>query len=115
MSGRCLQNSTRGWGHLMDQKLSLTINGKECQALPKQTILDVCRKEGIDVPTLCYLDGLSEVGACRLCLVEMEGTAKLFPACTTPAENNQKIKTDTEKLKKYRRMTTELFFSEGNH
>ena len=115
MSGRGVQDSKRSWGSLMDQKLSVNINGKECQALPKQTILEVCKREGIDIPTLCHLDGLSEVGACRLCLVEMEGTPKLFPACTTPVENNQKIKTHTDKLKNYRRMTVELFFAERNH
>ncbi len=99
----------------MNQKLKVTINGKEYQVPPQQTVLDVCRKEGIEIPTMCFLEGLSDVGACRLCLVEIEGSSKLFPACTTRVENNQVIKTETDRLKKYRRMTVELFFAERNH
>lgn len=99
----------------MASKISVTIDGKKIEAEQKQTILDVCKKSGVDIMTLCYLDGLSTVGACRLCLVEVEGSNKLLPACTTALEPNQKIQTNTEKLKQYRKMTLELFFSERNH
>ena len=95
--------------------LKVTINGTEYSAQPGQAILDICRRENINLPTLCFFEGLAKVGACRLCLVEIEGLSKLFPACTTPVANGQKIRTDTERLNKYRRMTTELFFAERNH
>jgi bidirectional [NiFe] hydrogenase diaphorase subunit len=96
-------------------QIPVSIDGKALTAGPNQTILQVARKAGIDVPVLCEMDGLSTVGACRLCLVEVEGVPKLLPACTTPVAANQKIQTDSEKLRKYRRMTLELLFAERNH
>jgi bidirectional [NiFe] hydrogenase diaphorase subunit len=77
--------------------------------------LEVCRQNDIYIPTLCHFDGLSEVAACRLCLVEIEGVNKLLPTCVTQVHPNQKVHTNTEKLVKYRRMIVELFFSERNH
>jgi bidirectional [NiFe] hydrogenase diaphorase subunit len=91
------------------------IDGKELQAEPGRTILQVCQDQAVPIPTMCHLDGLGEVGACRLCLVELEGVAKLLPACTTSVASNQKILTNTEKLRRYRRMIVELFFAERNH
>lgn len=60
---------------------TLTIDGKEVSASRKQTILEVARENDIEIPTLCHLDGLSDVGACRMCLVEIKGSNKLLPAC----------------------------------
>lgn len=99
----------------MAVKLPLTIDDKPLEAEAGKTILEVCREHGVDIPVLCHFEGLKDVGACRLCLVEVEGTAKLLPACTTKIAPNQKIKTNTEKLKKYRRLTIELLFAERNH
>jgi bidirectional [NiFe] hydrogenase diaphorase subunit len=99
----------------MANPFTLTIDGKTCQAEPGQTLLEVCRKNGIEIPTMCHFDGLSEVAACRLCLVELEGSNKLLAACVTQAAPNQKVQTKTEKLLKYRRLIAELFFSERNH
>jgi bidirectional [NiFe] hydrogenase diaphorase subunit len=99
----------------MAYPFQLTIDGKECQAEPGQTILDVCRANGLFIPTLCHFDGLSEVAACRLCLVEVEGSNKLLAACVAQASPGQKVQTHTEKLQKYRRIAVELFFSERNH
>ncbi len=93
----------------------IKLNGKDLSVETGQTILNVCQKENVELPVMCYFPGLTNVGACRLCLVEIEGSPKLFPACTTPVTPNQKVRTDTERLKKYRRMTVELFFSERNH
>jgi bidirectional [NiFe] hydrogenase diaphorase subunit len=95
--------------------ISITVDGKAIKCEPTQTILEICRSNNIYIPTLCFMEGLSNVGACRLCLVEIEGVSKLLPACTTRPADGQKIKTDSEKLKKYRKMTIELFFSERNH
>lgn len=80
-----------------------------------QTILDVCKANDVFIPVMCHFEGLEDIGACRLCLVEIEGSGKLFPACTTMVSPNQKIRTNTEKLKSHQRMTTELFFAERNH
>jgi bidirectional [NiFe] hydrogenase diaphorase subunit len=99
----------------MPEPISITIDDRELQVESGRTILDVCREHGIEIPTLCYLEGLSKVGACRLCVVEIEGSPRLFPACTTPVAANQVIHTNTEKLRNYRRMIVELFFAEGNH
>ncbi len=95
--------------------VSLTIDDKKVEAAAGQTVLDVCQNNGIDLPTLCEFKGLTSVGACRLCLVEMEGTTRLLPACTTPIASNQVIRTDSERLRKHRQVIIELFFSERNH
>src|SRR4029453_2927366 len=63
----------------------------------------------------CHLDGVSEAGACRLCLVEVEGSPKLHPACVTRVAEGMVIRSDTEKLREYRRMILELLFAERNH
>ena len=60
---------------------TLIIDGEEVSALRGQTILEVARENGINIPTLCHINGLSDVGACRMCLVEIKGSNKLLPAC----------------------------------
>lgn len=99
----------------MTSKIKLSIDGKEVHCDAGKTLLEVCREQKVDLPTLCYFEGLSTVGACRLCVVQIEGSPKLLPACTTPASEGQKVTTVTEKLTKYRRMIVELFFAERNH
>jgi bidirectional [NiFe] hydrogenase diaphorase subunit len=94
---------------------TLNIDGKEISADESATILEAATDAGITLPTLCHLDGVYDVGACRLCLVEVAGVAKLLPACTTKVAEGMQIKTDSERLRKYRRMTLELLFAERNH
>lgn len=94
---------------------TLTLNGKPVSAGPEETVLDLCRENGVPLPTLCHLEGLSEVGACRLCLVEVKGSPKLSPACTTRVEEGMEITTDSERLGRYRRQIVELLFAERNH
>ena len=94
---------------------TLTIDGEQYSAQENETLLEISREHGIKIPTLCHLDGLSEFGACRLCLVEIEGSPKLQPACTTIPAEGMVIHTNTDKLKRYRRMIVELLASEGNH
>jgi bidirectional [NiFe] hydrogenase diaphorase subunit len=96
-------------------KLHIQIDDKAMDVVPGTTILEACRANNIPIPTLCHLEGVSDVGACRLCLVEVEGNNKLQPACTTRVADQMVIHTDTEKLRSYRRITTELFFAERNH
>lgn len=94
---------------------TLTLDGKPVSARPDETILDLCRENGIALPTLCHRDGLSDVGACRLCLVELKGSARLLCACTTLAEEGMEIVTGSERLRRYRRQIVELLFAERNH
>jgi bidirectional [NiFe] hydrogenase diaphorase subunit len=95
--------------------IEITIDERTLKAEPGTSILDICRANGIDIPTMCHLEGLSDVGACRLCLVEIEGVRKLQSSCTTKATAGMCIRTVTERLERYRRITTELFFAERNH
>jgi bidirectional [NiFe] hydrogenase diaphorase subunit len=94
---------------------TLMIDGKEVSAEEGVTVLQLARDNGINLPTLCHLEGVYDVGACRLCLVELAGTPKLLPACTTKISEGMNIKTDSDRLRKYRRMTLELLFAERNH
>jgi bidirectional [NiFe] hydrogenase diaphorase subunit len=94
---------------------TLTIDGKQISAADGATILQAAEEANVKIPTLCHLDGVYDVGACRLCLVEVAGVPKLLPACTTKISEGMDIKTDTDRLRKYRRMTLELLFAERNH
>lgn len=97
------------------QVTTLSIDGREIGAHANQTILDVAVENGIDIPTLCHLDGLSEVGACRLCLVEIKGVPKLQPACVTRVREGLEVSTHSPRLDAYRRNILELIFTERNH
>ena len=94
---------------------TLTIDGKQITAEEGATVLQAATEAGIKIPTLCHLEGVYDVGACRLCIVEITGTPKLLPACTTKVAEGMDIKTDSERLRKYRRMILELLFAERNH
>ena len=94
---------------------TLTIDGAECVGHDSQTVLDVARENGIAIPTLCQLDGLCNVGACRLCVVEVSGSTKLQPACTTNVTSDMAVTTTNERLDGYRRTIVELLFVERNH
>jgi len=98
----------------MDVK-TLTIDGVQVSGAEGETILQIAREHGIDIPTLCNLEGLSSTGACRLCMVEINGSPRLFPACVTPVEEGMTVNTNSERLAKYRKMIVELIFSERNH
>lgn len=97
------------------ETIKLKIDGKEVLAREGDTILEVAKENGISIPTLCYLEGLSSLGGCRLCLVEEKESRKLFPACATPVGQGMEIITDSDKLLEYRRMLVELFLSERTH
>ena len=94
---------------------TLTINGVHVTAPEGATVLEAATDAGIEIPTLCHLDGLDDLGACRLCLVELTGSPKLHAACVLKIEEGMEIMTDTERLRKYRCMTLELLFAERNH
>ena len=94
---------------------TLTLDGKPVSARPDETLLDLCREHGVPLPTLCHLEGLSAIGACRLCVVEVKGSSRLVAACTTLAEEGMEITTDSDRLKGYRRQLVELLLAERNH
>jgi bidirectional [NiFe] hydrogenase diaphorase subunit len=100
---------------MQERVKTLVIDGRAISARENQSILQAAQEEGIFIPTLCHLEGLSEVGACRLCEVEVKGSHKLLPACVTKIEEGMEIHTRSEKLDRYRRTLLELFFAEGNH
>jgi bidirectional [NiFe] hydrogenase diaphorase subunit len=94
---------------------TLTIDGVEVAAAEGQTVLQVARENGIDIPTLCHLEGLSDVGACRLCLVEVMGSGKLLPACVTRVQEGMQVSAHSELLAEHRRTIVEMLFLERNH
>ena len=97
------------------KKLSIRIDGQLISALEGQTILEAAIANGKSIPTLCAFAGLSPVGACRICLVEVSGSDRLFPACTTPIQDDMSVRTNSAKLTRYRRMSLELLLIERNH
>lgn len=94
---------------------TLKIDDRDFSARQDETILDVARQNGIFIPTLCDLKGLTTVGACRLCLVEVKGSNKLVPACVTRVEEGMEVTTNSERLQRHRRNILELLFTERNH
>ncbi|MEA4877125.1 molybdopterin-dependent oxidoreductase [Aminobacterium sp. MB27-C1] len=96
-------------------EITLNIDGKVCKGTAGDTILGVARKNDVYIPTLCYLEGISAIGSCRMCVVEVEGSNKLLTSCTTPATDGMVVHTQTEKLKEYRRQILELLFAGRNH
>jgi bidirectional [NiFe] hydrogenase diaphorase subunit len=94
---------------------TLTIDSKLITAPQGHTLLQAARENSIRIPTLCHLDGVSDVGACRLCLVEIAGNSRLMPACLTLAAEGMEVHTSTPRLREYRKMIVELLFTERNH
>ena len=99
----------------MAKTITLKIAGAEYATREGVTILDLARANGFFIPTLCHFDGLSDVGACRLCLVEIRGVPRLLPACATLVAEGMEITIDSPKLLSYRRMIVELLLAERNH
>ncbi len=95
--------------------VTLKIDGHDVGAREDETIIEVARENRIRIPSLCYLDGLSIWGACRLCMVEIKGSNRLVSACSTKAQEGMEVCTNSERLQKYRRMIVELLFAERNH
>ena len=94
---------------------TLTIDDRLVSAREGETILEAARDAGISLPTLCHFDGLTDVGACRLCLVEIGDRGRLQPACVTTVVENMVVRTETDRLRHYRRTILQLLFAERNH
>jgi formate dehydrogenase alpha subunit len=99
----------------MEKKITLTIDGREVSANPGQTILDCARSIGIDIPTLCHYQNTTNVGACRVCVVEVENARSLVASCCMPVAPNMVVRTDTPGVRAAQRMIVELLWSSGDH
>jgi bidirectional [NiFe] hydrogenase diaphorase subunit len=108
-------NTPRKEPAVQQNKISLRLDGELIQALAGETILQVARRAGRFIPTLCHFEGLCDIGACRLCIVEVSGTGRLLPACTTPIQDGMAVTTESPRLAAYRCMTLELLLAERNH
>jgi len=99
----------------MEKKVPVTIDGKNIEATSGQTILDVAREQSIFIPTLCYYPGTTKVGACRVCVVEVEGARSLVASCTMPVTPGMVVHTDTKKVRDAQRMVVEFIWASGDH
>jgi bidirectional [NiFe] hydrogenase diaphorase subunit len=95
--------------------MKLKIDGVDVECSEGSTILTAAKTVGINIPTLCYLEGLTPYGGCRLCLVEVSGTNKLFPACATPVASGMEVTTQSPKLHEYRKMVLQTLLAERTH
>jgi predicted molibdopterin-dependent oxidoreductase YjgC len=93
----------------------ITIDGQELSFTTGETILQVAQRNGIDIPTLCYLKAASPTGACRICLVEVEGARTLVASCAAPAAPKMIVRSETPRVIKARRMNIELLLASGHH
>lgn len=92
--------------------MKLTLNGAPVTATEGETLLDVCRREGLDVPTLCNEDRVDPMGSCRMCLVEVEGQRRLQPSCAWKAEDGQVVQTESDRVKKHRTMLLSMYMAD---
>jgi len=88
--------------------MRVTIDDRPIDVREGTTILEACRAEGIEIPTLCFLETLEPANACRLCVVEVEGGGALVPSCSRMLEEGMRIQTDSERVRHSRKMIVEL-------
>jgi len=93
------------------RSIEIKIDGQAVSVAEGSTILDAARKLGIDTPTLCFLEGLTPVNACRVCVVELEGSRALVPACSRKVEPSMSVRTDSERVRLSRRLVLEFLGS----
>ncbi len=92
--------------------MKLTLDGRVVEAEAGETVLDVCRREGLEVPTLCHEDRVDPMGSCRMCLVEVEGQRRLQPSCAFPAAEGQVVQTETESIKRHRALLLSMYLAD---
>ena len=90
----------------------ITINGKTLSVENNTTVLRAAKQAGIHIPTLCYLEGHDPLGACRVCIVEVEGAPNLMAACSTPVQEGMKVFTNSKRVRGARKLVVELLLSE---
>lgn len=94
--------------------VNIKINDMPYQVPAGSTVLEAAREAGIDIPTLCYLKDLNEIGACRMCMVEIKGARSLMAACVYPVNEGMEVYTNTPKIQESRKMTLQLILSVHN-
>ena len=94
------------------ETVNLKINGMDVTVQKGSTILEAARQVGIHIPTLCYLKEINEIGACRICLVEVKGARSLVASCVYPVSEGMEVYTNTSKVLKARKTTLELILSD---
>ena len=96
------------------EKVSLTIDGIKTEVPKDYTVLKAARSVNIDIPTLCYLEGINGIGACRMCLVEVEKAKSLQAACVLPVSEGMVVHTNTKRVRDARKVNLELILSNHN-
>jgi predicted molibdopterin-dependent oxidoreductase YjgC len=91
--------------------IELEIDGEAVRGREGETILQVCRRQGLEIPTLCYAETLTPVNACRVCMVEVEGSRVLVPSCARKAEDGMVVRTASERVRHSRKMVLEFLAS----
>jgi predicted molibdopterin-dependent oxidoreductase YjgC len=91
--------------------VELTVDGAPVRVFEGTTLLEACRRTGVETPTLCYLESLAPVNVCRVCVVEVEGSRALVPACSRKVEPGMVVHTDSERVRRSRRLVLELLAS----
>ncbi|ERJ11091.1 NADH-dependent [FeFe] hydrogenase, group A6 [Haloplasma contractile] len=95
-------------------KVNVKINGMSFDVPQDYTVLDACREASIDVPTLCFFKDMNETGACRMCVVEVEGARTLLASCVTPVRDGMNIKTSSKRVQNARKTNLELILANHN-
>ncbi|MBQ9156830.1 MAG: formate dehydrogenase subunit alpha [Eubacterium sp.] len=98
----------------MTDLIQITIDGTVCQVCPGTTILEAARANGIRIPTLCYMEGVSDIGMCRICMVEADGYDNLLASCRTRVKDGMVIRTESDRLARYRREMLNLILANHN-
>ncbi len=99
----------------MDKVVNIKINGRHIRARAGQTVMEAAKGAGIDIPSLCHHPSVTPLGACRICLVEIERQRGLQPACTFPVSEGMRVETESPKVVEERKFLLGMLFSEGNH
>ena len=95
--------------------VTVTFDGEEYEAFAGEMVLEAARRLGVEIPSLCFLEGISVWGGCRLCVIEVAEDHRLRPACATPVVADMEIVTRSPMIGEYRRAILEMLFAEGNH
>ncbi len=98
-----------------DKSSAVVINGHRLEFFPNETILDVAKRNGIEIPTLCFLERTTPRGVCGICAVEVSGREELVYACSTPAQEGMEIKTESARVVEHRKKRIAEMLSSGNH
>lgn len=96
------------------EMVTLTIDGIKVEAPKNSTVLEAARKAGIKIPTLCFLKGVNEIGACRMCVVEVKGARSLQTSCVLPVSEGMEVITNSPAVRESRKVTLELLLSDHN-